>query len=44
MKILREMYEKDESLHKAEKEGLYDVLSALDSKTYPPLSPAPKAV
>lgn len=44
VKILRAIYEKDESLQKVEKEGLYDVLSALDPKTYPPLSPAPKAV
>jgi len=37
VEILKEMLENDESLIKVEKEGVYDVLSALDPKTYPPV-------
>jgi len=42
VEILREMYEKDESLMKVEKEGVYEVLSALDPKKYPPVPKEPK--
>ena len=37
------MLEKDESLIKVEKEGVYDVLSVLDPKKYPPVDREKKA-
>lgn len=43
VEILGEMLEKDESLMKVEKEGVYDVLSALDPKKYPPVDREKKA-
>jgi hypothetical protein len=43
VEILSEMLEKDESLMKVEKEGVYDVLSVLDPKKYPPVDREKKA-
>jgi hypothetical protein len=43
VEILSEMLEKDESLMKVEKEGVYDVLSVLDPKKYPPVDRENKA-
>ena len=43
IEILSSLYEKDETLMKVEKEGIYEVLSALDPKKYPPLPTGPKA-
>lgn len=42
VEILRDLHERDESLLKVEKEGIYDVLSVLDPKTYPPVDRADK--
>jgi hypothetical protein len=41
--ILKEIYGKDETLKKLEKEGIYDVLSEIDPKTYPPRETSPEA-
>ena len=42
--ILRALYEKDESLMKVEKEGVYRVLSVLDPVKFPPENPEKKPV
>ena len=43
IEILRELHEKDESLLKVERDGIYEVLSTLDPASYPPIDPKKKA-